>query len=42
MTLGDGDALSEDGCGLNARLLDKVRVLRPKTLGGDQTRILIA
>jgi len=31
----------EDGRKLNARLLDKVRVLRPKTLGGDQARTLI-
>ena len=31
----------EDGRKFNARLLDKVRVLRPKALGGDQTRTLI-
>ena len=31
----------KDGRKFNARLLDKLSVLRPKTLGGDQVRTLI-
>jgi hypothetical protein len=35
MSSDDGDTESEDGWQLNARLVDEVTLLRPKTLGGD-------